>query len=139
MALVAALAVGCVSPSRTDRDYELKAGNTAKAVASAVGTALLGAKAAAEHKAPGPYLSVLIGGAEEDASAVQSTFDSIQPPSRKADELRKAVDDVLQAAVDGLSTMRITVRRSQLDRLPALAEKLKPTLAQLQQLADQYQ
>jgi hypothetical protein len=40
---VLALATACVSPSRTDRDYELKAGNSAKAVASSVSTALLGA------------------------------------------------------------------------------------------------
>lgn len=137
--LVAVLATGCVSSSRTDRDYELKAGNTAKAVASAVSTALLGARAAAEHKATGNYLSVLLGGSERDASAIQGTFDSVQPPSRAADALRTRVDDLLAAAIGGLSQMRITVRRSQLDRLPALADQLRPTLDGLEKLAKQYQ
>ena len=137
--VIALLAAGCVSPSRTDRDYELKAGNTAKAVASSVATAMLGAKAAGQHKATGNYLSVLLGAAEKDASAVQGTFDSVQPPSKEADKLRKRVDDLLAAALDGLSQLRVTVRRSQLDLLPALAGELKPTLDGLEQLAKQYQ
>ncbi|MGZ6804483.1 MAG: hypothetical protein ACXVFU_15670, partial [Nocardioidaceae bacterium] len=112
---------GCVSPSRTGRDYELKAGNTAKAVASSVATALLGADAAGRHRAPGPYLSVLLGRAEEDALAVQGTFDSVQPPDAAADRLRGQVDQVLSDAVDGLAQLRITVRRGELDRLPGLA------------------
>lgn len=136
--LAALLASGCVSSSRSDRDYELKAGNSAKAVASSVATAVLGAKAAAQGKATGNYLSVLLGAAEEDASSVQSTFDSVQPPSKTADRLRAQVDDLLSAAVAGLSAMRITVRRSQLDRLPGLAEKLGPTLRELQQLAARF-
>jgi hypothetical protein len=70
---------------------------------------------------------------------VQGTFDSVQPPSKEADKLRKRVDDLLAAALDGLSQLRITVRRSQLDLLPALAGELKPTLDGLEQLAKKYQ
>ncbi|MGZ6793395.1 MAG: hypothetical protein ACXVFV_10620 [Mycobacteriales bacterium] len=130
---------GCVSPSRTGRDYELKAGNTAKAVASSVATALLGADAAGQHRAPGPYLSVLLGRAEEDALAVQGTFDSVQPPDAAADRLRGQVDQVLSDAVDGLTQLRITVRRGELDRLPGLAQQLRPTLASLRRLAERLQ
>ena len=145
MRLVAALVVaavasaGCVSPSRTDRDYQLKAGNSAKAVASSVATAVLGAEAAGEGKAPATYLSVLLGRAEEDASSVQGTFDSVQPPSSEADRLRTQVDGLLSDAVSGLADLRIAVRRGQLDRLPALAAHLQPTLAGLRDLADRYQ
>ena len=130
---------GCVSPSRTDRDYQLKAGNTAKSVASAVATALLAARAAADGKAGGPYLTVVLVNAEKDALAVQSTFDSIQPPSRTADELKSQVDELVTAATSGLTEMRTLVRRGQLGTLPGLAQRLRPTLDDLQTFADRYQ
>jgi hypothetical protein len=138
LALVVALS-GCVSPSRTDRDFELKAGNTAKAVASAVASVLLGADAASKHKATGPYLSVLIGSAEKDDLSVQSTFDSVQPPSSTADDLRGTVDDLLSSATTGLQNMRIAVRRGELDQLPDLADALRKTLDELRYFADRYQ
>jgi hypothetical protein len=128
-----------VSPSRTDRDFELKAGNTANAVASSVATVILGADAARRHKATGPYLSVLIGSAEKDALSVQSTFDSYQPPSQAADQLRGTVDDLLSSATEGLQKMRIVCRRGELDQLPALADALRKTLEELRYLADTYQ
>jgi hypothetical protein len=137
--LVTGVVTGCVSPSRTDRDYELKAGNTAKAVASSVATAVLGADAAGRHRATGPYLSVLMGMAEKDALAVQSTFDSVQPPDAAADRLRSTVDDLLGSATTGLTEMRIVSRRGELDKLPALADRLRPTLDELRLLADRFQ
>jgi hypothetical protein len=137
--LVLALATACVSPSRTDRDYELKAGNSAKAVASSVSTALLGVKAAEEHKATGPYLSVLLGRAEEDASSVQSQFDSVQPPSENADAMRDKLDELLSAAVDTLADLRITVRRGELDQLADVAEPLHKVLEELTALSEDWQ
>jgi hypothetical protein len=137
--LVLVLATACVSPSRTDRDYELKAGNSAKAVASSVATALLGVKAAKEHRATGPYLSVLLAGAEEEASSVQSQFDSVQPPSGNADAIRKKLDDTLSAALDTLAELRITVRRGELDRLADVAKPLGPVLEELKKLSEEWQ
>lgn len=137
--LTGALLTGCVSSSRNDRDYELKAGNTAKSVASSVATAILGADAARRHKATGNYLSVLIGLAEKDALSVQATFDSIQPPDAAADTLRGTVDDLLASATTGLTEMRIVCRRGELDKLPALADRLRSTLDELRFLADRFQ
>jgi len=137
--VVLVLVTGCVSPSRTDRDFELKAGNSAKAVASSVATALLGVKAADEHKATGPYLSVLLGRAEEDASSVQSQFDSVQPPSENADAMRSKLDDLLSEAVDTLSELRITVRRGELDQLAHVAEPLHKVLEELTALSEDWQ
>lgn len=136
--LSAAVLTGCVSPSRTDGDYQLKAGNTAKAAASSVATALVGAQLGADHKAFGPYLSVLLGSVEEDTSSVQGTFDSVQPPSAKADQLRDRVDAMLSDALDGLAALRIAVRRGELSALPAIAQPLSHTLAQLRELAETY-
>src|SRR5215210_6524535 len=70
------LATSCAGPTRTHRDYELKAANTAEAVVSAIGTAQAGVQAAREDRATGNFLSVLLRGAADDASAAQETFDS---------------------------------------------------------------
>ena len=133
------LAAGCVSPSFNDRDYELKAGNTAKAVASSLATAILAADAAKKHKAGERYLSVVLGNAEKDAQSVQGTFDSIQPPDVAGDHLKATVDDLLASATTGLSQLRIACRRGQLDRLPVLADGLRSTLDELRFLADHFQ
>lgn len=131
-----ALTTGCVSPSFTDSDFSLKAGNTAKSAASSLGTALLGAKLGGAHKATEQYLSVLIGAAEKDTLSVQGTFDSVQPPSRRSDQVRDELDKLLADATDGLATLRIAVRRGQLSQLPALAEPLASTLKALQDFSD---
>lgn len=140
LALLVLLALaGCMTPSRTDRDFELKAGSSAQAVASSVATALLGVEAARRHHATGNYLSVLLGNAEKDASSVQSQFDSVQPPSVKADAMRSRLDDLLGQAVTGLSQLRITARRGQLDRLPEVARPLRDVHERLRALAEDWQ
>jgi hypothetical protein len=137
--LVAALLLtGCVGPSRSDADFALKAGNTAKAVHSALATALLAADGAGEGKLSGNYVSVVLGEAETDASAAQATFDSYQPPSAASDRLRSDVDDLLSDAIDGLVALRITARRGQLDRLPTVAKQLVPVATALQQVEEKY-
>jgi alkanesulfonate monooxygenase SsuD/methylene tetrahydromethanopterin reductase-like flavin-dependent oxidoreductase (luciferase family) len=139
--LVAVLLLGataCVGPSRTDGDFELKAGNTAKAVASALGTARLAADAAGRGDATGNYVSVIVGEAEADAGAAQATFDSYQPPSARADQLRNDLDDTLTKAIDGIVAMRITVRRGQLDRLLRISAELAPVATALEQVQEKY-
>jgi hypothetical protein len=136
--LVAVLASGCVGPSRSDGDFELKAGNTAKAVRSSLQTALLAADGAGRGKLSSNYVSVIFGEAETDASAAQATFESYQPPSAAADQLRNDVDDLVSDAVDGLTALRITARRGQLDRLPTIATQLKPVATALEQVQEKY-
>ena len=137
-AAVALLATGCGGPTRSNSDFELKAGNTAKAVASALATARLAADAAGDGKASGNYASVAIGEAEQDASAAQATFASYQPPSAHADEVRKSVDDLIGDAIDGIVALRITVRRGQLDRLPRISDQLEPVATALEQVQEKY-
>jgi hypothetical protein len=136
--VVAALTAGCVGPSRSDADFELKAGNTAKAVRSALQTALLAADGAGDGKLSSNYVSVVLGEAEQDASAAQATFDSYQPPSAAADKVRSDLDDLVSDAVDGLAALRITARRGQLDRLPTIAAQLQPVATALEQVTEKY-
>jgi hypothetical protein len=136
--LALTLTTACVGPSRTDGDFELKAASTAKAVASALATARLVADAAGDGKATGNLASVTIGEAEADASAAEATFASYQPPSARSDALRTDLEELLGQAVDGITTLRITVRRGQLDRLPAISQQLQPVATALEQVQEKY-
>ena len=137
-ALLVLATSGCVGPSRTDHDFELKAANTAETVASALATARLAADGAGDGKLTANYVSVVLDEAESDASAAQSTFASYQPPSDAADNLRNNVDDLASNAVDGITAMRITARRGQLDQLPKLAAQLDPVATALEQVQERY-
>jgi hypothetical protein len=104
-----------------------------------VATALLGVEAAEKGKAFGPYLSVLLGGTEKDTSSVQSQFDSVQPPSSRADEMRARLDEQLSAALEVLQQLRITVRRGELDQLREVSAPLRETLDELHAMAEEWQ
>jgi hypothetical protein len=131
-------AAACVSPSRTDRDYQAKAVNTAESAASALATADLTVQAAERHRAPATYLSVLLSQAEQDLDGAQTSFDAVQPPSPAADRLRAEVGDLLTNAGDVLSALRIAARRGDLDSLPRIARPLPGLRQQLETVSDRY-
>src|SRR4029453_18982660 len=117
--VAAILLVGaCTGPVRSSPVYESKAGQTAEVVASGVQTALLAGDAAKDDKAYGGYLTQVLVEAEEDAGSAQGTFDAIQPPNQRADELRASLDDLLSDATDTLADLRIAARRGRLAGRP---------------------
>ena len=126
----------CTGPVRSSAVYESKAGQTAAAVASAVQTALLATDAARGDKAYGRYLTQVLVEAEEDAGSAQGTFDAIQPPDQRADELRASLDDLLSDATDTLADLRIAARRGRLAELPELAKPLPEVAAKLDEFAE---
>jgi hypothetical protein len=99
------------SPSHSALDYRRKAANTATAAISAVATAQLSAKLLLDGKAFGQFVTVNVVDAEDDANSIQSTFDSVQPPTLSSDSLRDRVDKAMQQATGGLTDLRIAVRR----------------------------
>jgi hypothetical protein len=125
----------CTGPVRSSNVYESKAGQTAAAVASAVQTAVLAADAARGDKAYGRYLTQVLVEAEEDAGSAQGTFDGIQPPDQRADELRSQLDDLLGEAADTLANLRIAARRGRFAELPTLAKPLPKLAAKLDDFA----
>jgi hypothetical protein len=127
---------GCTGPVRSSPVYESKAGQTAEVVASAVQTALLAVDAAEDGKAYGRYLTQVLVEAEEDAGAAQSTFDGIQPPDDRADELRARLDDLLTEATGALTDLRIAARRGRFAELPELARPLPEVAAKLDEFAE---
>jgi hypothetical protein len=101
----------CTGPVRSTNVYESKAAATAAAVASAVETARLAVDAGSQDKAFGRYLAQVLAEAEQDADAAQGTFEGIQPPDHRADELRGQLDGLLGQASDTLAELRIAARR----------------------------
>ena len=125
------LLVGCVAPARTLKPYEADAVATAEEMQSAVETALLASQTAAKGNAYGNYLSAVFGDTEDTASAVQSNFDSEQPPDLVADKLRDELDSILQSAATVLMSLRIHARRGEIARLDQIALPLKKVSADL--------
>jgi len=105
-------------------------------VRSAVETARLGVDGVGRSRTTGPYASVLLGHAEEQASSVQSTFDSVQPPNRDADRLRDEVDGLLTQAVSVLGDVRIAARRGDNAGVTAQAAALADISQRLRDLED---
>ncbi|MDQ1688868.1 MAG: hypothetical protein QOK42_1843 [Frankiaceae bacterium] len=130
----AVLVTGCVGPSRTDADYHRKASNSAEAMRSAVETGRLVADLVLRDRAFGNYANVAATEAEQAADGVQAAFDSVQPPSTAADDVREKFDALLQAATGALGDLRIAVRRHLLGDVRKAADDLKKISAQLEPL-----
>lgn len=130
------LAGACTGPVRSSPVYESKAGQTAAVAASAVQTALLAVDAAKDGKAYGRYLTQVLVEAEDDAGSAQGTFDGIQPPDDRADELRASLDELLGDATTILADLRIAARRGRFAELPELAKPLPEVAAKLDAFAE---
>jgi hypothetical protein len=128
----------CTGPVRSTNVYESKAGATAETVASAVETARLAVDAAGQDKAFGRYLAQVLAEAEEDADAAQGTFDAIQPPDGRADELRDHLDELLSRASDTLAELRIGARRGDTAELAGPAAALAELADRLHTFAEAY-
>jgi hypothetical protein len=125
LVLSCALALGaCVAPARTLKPYVADAVTTAQQTRSAVQTALLASQFAARGNASSNYLSALLGDTENTAAAVQSSFDSEQPPNSAADRLRNVLDSMLQEASGTLVALRIHARRGEIASLTHIAAPL---------------
>ena len=112
LAVALAACVQPVGPARTFDSYEHKAKRTAETALSAVQTGRLCAQSARRDDTFAPYLAVLVSDAENTASGAQTTFESVQPPNGKSDNLRDHLDPLLTRAVDALSQARIAARRA---------------------------
>jgi hypothetical protein len=138
LAVLALLSVtGCVSSAPNDADYAKKAQKTVDTVTAAVGTAQLGISALRDGDAFDPYLSVLLGEAEDDASAARDTLDSVQPPGAESDQVRAQVHEVTDEALDLLAEARIAIRREDHDAVLALDAPLAGVAERLEQLSDE--
>jgi hypothetical protein len=120
-----------VGPARTYDKYAGKAVTTAKGAESDVQTALLMSRAASGGNAFGPYTSLVLSDAEDGVSGLQGSFDSIQPPDERADDLGNELDGLLSEALGHLRPLRIAARRGELAQLASLAAPLERDARQL--------
>jgi type II secretory pathway pseudopilin PulG len=134
-----ALLVGLhpISPARTADAYSHKAKDTAESVLSSVENARLAARAGTRGDAFGPYVSVLLSESETGVAKAQGVFESIQPPDRHADAVRRRLGTLTSRANDAVARLRITARRGDLGRLEDLARPLRPLAAELQHFIDE--
>lgn len=127
-----------VGPARTYDDYRRKATTTIAAVESSVQTVALAAKAAADDRATGPFLSVLISGQEDAINGVAGTFGSIQPPGARADSLRSVVTGLIDDALADVTEARIAARRGDRDALAQLQHPLADDADALDRFATEH-
>jgi len=136
LGVLLAACVQPVGPARTFDSYEHKAKDTAQTALSAVQTGRLGAQAAKRDDTFAPYLAVLVSEAEDEASSAQTTFDSVQPPNDKSDNLRDNLDPLLTRAVDALSQARIAARRADFDEVAKQEPKLAKSARELDRFVE---
>ena len=114
----------CVGPARSFGSYEGKAGATANDMLSAVASAHLTVEIAVRGRAFGPDVTVGLTEDEKGAGEIQRTFDSIQPPDARSDQLRSELDSLMSQAVSALANLRIAARRNQISDLGRLVAPL---------------
>jgi hypothetical protein len=140
LTLVAALAAaGCIAPARTFEAFEHKAADTAEAAVSALRTAVLASRVAAEGGSFPPTVSIVLSEAEGEAIGARDAFVSIQPPDARSDRLRDELVRILDEAVGGLADLRIAARRAELDVLPELAAPLGDLADRLERFAREHE
>jgi hypothetical protein len=120
----AVVLAGCVGPAKDFRVYEAKAAHGAEQALSAVQTVRVAIGDAVRHHNFGAYLSVTMRDAEEDASAAEGYFSSIQPPDARSDSLRAQAGDLLSRAGDAVEQARIQMRRGDVEALARLERDL---------------
>ncbi len=89
-----------------------------------------------ESKAYGRYLTQVLAEAEQDADAAQGTFEGIQPPDRRADELRDQLDELLGQATDIPTELRTLARRGRFAELVTAAAPLAEVAGRLHAFAE---
>ncbi|HJQ01835.1 MAG TPA: hypothetical protein VJ851_09555 [Jatrophihabitans sp.] len=128
----------CVAPASSTANYQGKAGHTASAALSELETARLATETARRGRMLRTTLEIMLSQAEDAFSSIEATFDSIQPPNtQEADRVRDKLDQILAAGLDGITRMRIAVRRNDTGDLYATSTDLDKISQQLQAFSEQ--
>ncbi|MGJ7416064.1 hypothetical protein AB9128_09460 [Streptomyces cinereoruber] len=75
---------------------------------------------------------MLLGEAESDLLTAQGTFESRQPPSEAADDIRDRLGTLLDDAADALAEVRIGARRGEVRELGERTGELRKAAEQLE-------
>jgi hypothetical protein len=130
---------GCVAPASSTTDYEADAAMSAEAAVSAARTAVLATQTYAKGDLPTKYLEPTLVDAEDNLDSIQSTFTSIQPPdTAAADDLRTALQPLLDDAGSAVTEMRIAIRRDSTAALLAATDELATAADKLDAFAEEH-
>jgi hypothetical protein len=135
--LLAVCCAACAGPSDSAGDYRGMARHTAKDLAGVVASARLAGRQYLDGRLPQNYADYVISQAESNASSIQTTFDSRQPPDQAADDLRSKVDDPLQEVTGDLTDLRVALRAGDRDKLSKTLDDLAKPLKTLNDLEEQ--
>jgi hypothetical protein len=134
--LAAAVTVACAGPTHSRGDYELKLANTAEALESSAQTVVMAAGLIEDDRAFQPYTAAVISQAEDDATSVQQTFGSRQPPDEASDRLRQRAEKTIDDVVSAITDARVAIRGSDLADLQTAARQIQDLLPDLQDLEE---
>jgi hypothetical protein len=130
----AAVATACAGPVHGTDDYRHKLANTAEALESTAQTVILTANLLDRHRVFLRYAADVISQAEDDATSIQQTFDSRQPPSKTTDDLRQKADTTIQDVVSAITDARIGARSGDVGGVNDAASQLRKLIGDLDKL-----
>ncbi|MFI6316632.1 hypothetical protein ACIBG8_03895 [Nonomuraea sp. NPDC050556] len=133
LAAAAFVLAGCASPAWDEHDYELKAQESAKSVASTLEIVRLAVRD--EHRLVTPYLKTLLTEAAKDVGGVNAQFGAVQPPTGRSDELRERLLDLTEQAEDEVDELLIQVRRDGIEDPARAVRQLDDLARKLQAMA----
>ena len=135
--LLATILAGCAEPASSYADYRNKAANSVKKMIGVVASGKLAAELDLQNKMLATLTDTVVTNAENDASSVQSSFDTRQPPDARSIRLKNVVDTPLQNATSQLTDLRIAVRRADQQAMQSALDDLAKTTAALSKLQEQ--
>jgi hypothetical protein len=106
---------------------------------SPVATGQLLAQLGREGNLLGPFAKTATTGTLDEADAIQSGFDQVQPPDRRSNKLRNELDQLLQGATDELVDLRIAARKGDLEALGRFERPLARLAARLQRFQQDHE
>jgi hypothetical protein len=133
--VVPVLLCSCVPSARDPGTYASKAQQAAEQMISSARSAELMAKLVLSGKTTGPYASVALTQMESEASAIRSTFASIQPPDVTSQQLGEKLLGIFDGVIGKIRDMRIAARQDQTDIMAAILPSLTDDGSSLEQHA----
>ena len=130
------LLAACAGPVPDEGAYRHAALQTSMAMVSALASGQLAAQTDLRGNSFSPFTDGNVTNAENDASSVNSTFSSRQPPDARSDVLRQKMLQALSDGTSALTDLRVAVRmgdRAQVRRALAEVGKSLKTFGSLQQ------
>jgi hypothetical protein len=130
------LLAACAAPVPDYGAYRHAASMTATAMVSSLASAELAVQVELRGGNLLAFTDDNVTYAENDASSVNSTFSSRQPPDARSGALRQKMEQALSGATSALATLRITVRggnRAQIIKALMAVTKALQSFSRLQQ------